>query len=190
MPDDFLSDRKSALEDSFFRRRDAELLEQMKKQMSSASQRDALAAASGISDETMLDRLIGLKLNAETVAALSLVPLVQVAWSDEKLEAAEKDAILKAATESGLGKDSAAYKSLLGWLDAAPEPELFTAWTDYVQELSKTMSAEDCAALRDGLIARAEQVATAAGGFLGLGSKVTESEQTVIDQLKSAFQTA
>jgi len=190
MSDDFLSDRKSALEESFFRRRDAELLEQMKKQLSSDSQRDALAAASGISDDAMLDRLIELKLNAETVAALSLVPLVQVAWSDDRLEASEKEAVLTAATESGIGKDSAAYKSLLGWLESAPEPDLMKAWADYVQSLSKTISAADCDALRDGLLARAEAVAKAAGGILGLGNKVSDSEQAVIDQLKSAFQSA
>ena len=187
MSEDFLSDRRSALEESFFRRRDAELVEQMKKQMSSDSQRDALAAASGIADDKMLDQLAALNLTGDTVAALSLVPLVQVAWADDKLEPGERDAVLKAATEAGLGKDSAAYKLLLGWLDSQPEPELFSAWSEYVQELVKTIAAEEADSLREGLISRAEDVAKAAGGILGLGNKVSEAEQAVIDQLKSAF---
>ena len=140
MSDDFLADRRSALEDAFFRRRDAELVEQMKQQMSEDSQRDALAESSGITDEKLLDRFVEMKLNSDTVAALSLVPLVQVAWADNKLESAERDAILSAAVESGIGKDKPAYKLLLSWLESAPESDVVSAWSDYVQALSKTLS--------------------------------------------------
>ena len=113
MSEDFLSKRGAALEESFFRRRDAELLEEMKKSMATDSQRDALIKSSGISDNALLDRFIELKLSADTVAALSLVPLIQVAWADNKLESQEREAVLAAAAESGVAKDKPAYKLLL-----------------------------------------------------------------------------
>lgn len=187
MSEDFLSKRRTALEDSFFRRRDAELLEEMKKGMTDDSRRDALAESSGITDEAMLNRFMELKLSADTVAALSLVPLVQVAWADNKLESQERDAILTAASESGVAKDKPAYKLLLSWLESAPEPDMLEAWQDYVKSLGEVMSAEDRASFRDGLLSRVTTIAESTGGILGLGNKVSDSEQAVIDGLMKAF---
>jgi hypothetical protein len=41
--------------------------------------------------------------------------------------------------------------------------------------------------LRDAVLRQAREVAEAAGGFLGLGSKVSASEQAVLDDLARAF---
>jgi hypothetical protein len=186
MSDDFLSPRRKALEESFFRRRDAELLEQMKQQASKDSAIEALAAASGIEDESLLNRLVDLELSADTVAALSLVPLVQVAWADGNLEAKEREAIVAAAVESGIKKDSSSYRMLSQWLATKPEDDLATAWNDYVGELIEAMSSDEVTALRDGLVARAQKVAESAGGILGIG-KVSDAETKAIDALRAAF---
>ena len=187
MSEDFLSKRRTALEDSFFRRRDAKLLEEMKKNMSDDSRRDALAESSGITDEAMLDRFMELNLSADTVAAISLVPLIQVAWADNKLESQEREAILTAAAESGVAKDKPAYKLLMNWLETAPEPDVLEAWTDYVKALGAELSAEDRVSFRDGLLSRLTTIAESTGGILGFGNVVSESEQAVIDSLMKAF---
>jgi len=49
-----------------------------------------------------LDSLIASGISPDTIAAVSLIPLVAVAWADKKLEAKERDAILNAATEAGI----------------------------------------------------------------------------------------
>ena len=187
MSEDFLSKRRTALEDSFFRRRDAQLLEEMKKNMSEDSQREALANSSGITDDALLDRFMELKLTADTVAALSLVPLIKMAWADDKLESQERDAILTAAVESGVAKDKPAYKLLLSWLESQPEPDVFDAWKDYVKSMGEVLSDEDRASVRDGILARVTRIAESTGGILGIGNKVSESEQAVVDSLKEAF---
>ena len=183
-----LDERRMVLEESFFRRRNADLMEQLRKQVVLEAKRAELAMVSGIHDQKLLDRLINLKMSSGTVAALALVPMVRIAWADGKLDDAERDAILKSAVASGLNKDSAGYHWLVTWLQQAPESELIEAWTGYVTALKETLSPEDRSALKVGLVDRARQVAEAAGGFLGLGNKISTEEQAVLNQLEAAFQ--
>ena len=44
--------------------------------------REALAAATGFTDEALLNELIDSGITATTLVALAMVPLVMVAWSD------------------------------------------------------------------------------------------------------------
>jgi len=60
-----------------------------------------LAEASGLTDIDLVDRLVGLGIRASTLAALTLVPLIEVAWADDRMEAKERDAILAAAAATG-----------------------------------------------------------------------------------------
>ena len=48
------------------------------------------------------------------------------------------------------------------------------------------MSAEAYERLRDNLVQRAQDVATSAGGILGIGS-ISETEKAVIAEVKAAF---
>ena len=52
--------------------------------------------------------------------------------------------------------------------------------------LSEHMSPAEVEALRAGLVERAQGVASASGGFLGVG-KVSSAEADMIRQLESAF---
>ena len=188
MSEDFLSERRKALEDSFFHKKDAELVRQLQQTVITEMKRKELAAVSGITDVALLDRLIRLNLAADTVAALTLVPLVRVAWADGKLDEAERAAILKAAANAGFEKGSAGFACLTAWLDEMPGSQLTAAWSDYVKALAPTLSEDDRQALRDGIVGQARIVAEAAGGFLGLGNKVSETEQAEINRIVAVFQ--
>ena len=61
------------------------------------------------------------------------------------------------------------------------------AWKEYVRALGATLDAESQARLRQGIMGRAEGVAKAAGGILGLGNKVSVAEQACLDDLATAF---
>ena len=78
-----------ALEDAFFTKENARLLEQLKEKQ----KREALREVVQIKDETFLDRLIELGIGPETVLALTLVPLIAVAWADGTLDSRERDAV-------------------------------------------------------------------------------------------------
>lgn len=186
MTEGFLDDRRRALEDSFFHKRNGELIKELRVQMEREAQRKKLSAVSGLSNNELLDRFISLKMEADTVAALSLVPLVRVAWADDQLEKKELEAILSAALSSGITKGSASYRCLESWLDQKPDDELNEAWLLYVKELTKSLSSVDKEIMKNGLLERARKVAQAAGGVLGVGA-ISAAEQAVLDELATAF---
>lgn len=185
MAADLLKDRKDALENEFFVRENAKKVEELRVKLAVGASRDALAATSGISDDAALDALLEVGVTAETFAALALVPLVAVAWADGKLDAAEREAIGRAAEEAKLSDE---HRGLLEeWLDAAPGAGLLDAWKAYIEELRGGLDPEACAALRSQILGGARRVAESAGGFLGLGNKVSDSEAAVLAELEACF---
>ncbi|MFT5524400.1 MAG: tellurite resistance protein, partial [Pirellulaceae bacterium] len=112
MSSDFLGDRRQALENSFFAKKNAELLDQLRDQMQTESKRQAISDASGITDEVVLDELLAIGMDGQTVAALSLVPLVEVAWADGSIAADERAALNSACEEIGIKKGSPAFALL------------------------------------------------------------------------------
>lgn len=178
------------LEDAFFLKEDKKLIEKYKqlKQMEETKQR--LAEISGIKDEAILKKLVELKIHAETVASLALVPLVEVAWADGNVDGSEKKAILMAVEKSNVAKDSVEYQLMERWLSHKPDASLLDAWVHYIQGLSGQCTPAEVRELKEELLSRARSVAEAAGGFLGLGSKISAAEQSVLQKLESAFQGA
>jgi hypothetical protein len=179
--------RRKGLEDEFFHREDQKLRDRLREAKAAAAARDSLATATGITNPAVLDRLMQLGIGADTVAALSIVPLVEVAWADGSLDAKEREAVLAAARQSGFAPDSVEHAMLATWLDRRPEPRLLTAWTELVQGMSEQLSQEETAKLRSHLLDRARAVARASGGVLGLGSKVSSAEAAMLSQLERAF---
>jgi hypothetical protein len=118
------------------------------------------------------------------VAALSVVPLAEVAWADGTLDAKERRAIMDHAR---IDRDSNAGALLEAWLDRRPEPTLLTAWTHLVQGMCEQLDAEGCARLKAGLLERAAAVAAASGGLFGVGSKISRSEAAMLAKLEAAF---
>lgn len=185
MSSDALDKRRNALEHEFFSRQNNAAIEAMKEQNAAKVRRDALAEASGISDSGVLQTLDASGIAAETLTALSLVPLVAVAWADGTLDAQERAAIEKAAAESGVSGN--ASELLASWLSEPPAPSLLAAWKEYVQGLKEALDADAYDALRTRILSHASAVSAAAGGFLGLGNKTSAAEAKVITDLTASF---
>jgi hypothetical protein len=185
--DPLLGDRRRALEEEFFARENEKLRQQLRAKMESQAHREGLAKASGISHPDVLDHLVMLGLDAQTVIALGLVPLIDVAWADGKMAERERLAVLSAAREKGIDDASPAGLLLASWLSAPPPPKLREVWIDYVRALCRELSPLERGELRDDLLGRARAIAESAGGFLGLGSKVSPEEQQELARLEAAF---
>ena len=145
-----LRDRGRDLEDEFFRREDQRLIELKAVETT----REALAKASGITRPAVLDKLVALGIRAETVTALFMVPLVEVAWAEGTLDAKERRAILDRTGDSGVARGSAEYALLDVWLDRRPDPKLLTAWTHLVQGMCEQLGPDGAAHLNAGLLER------------------------------------
>jgi tellurite resistance protein len=184
---EILRDRGRSLEDEFFRREDQRLRARLSELKAVETTRAALAEASGITEPAVLDALLVLGIRAETIAALSVVPLVEVAWADGSLDAKERGAILEGARQSGIVPGSTAHALLEPWLERRPDPKLLTAWIQLVRDIRDRLGADEAARLKSGLLDQARAVASASGGVLGLGAKVSGAEAAVLARLESAF---
>lgn len=182
-----LRDRGRDLEDEFFRREDQRLIERLNELKAVETTREALAKASGITKPAVLDKLVALGIRAETVTALFMVPLVEVAWADGTLDAKERRAILDRTGDSGVARGSAEYALLEAWLDRRPDPKLLTAWTHLVQGMCEQLGPDEAARLKAGLLERARAVAGVSGGVFGIGSKVSNTEAAILAQIEAAF---
>jgi hypothetical protein len=187
MSDEYLGDRRKALEDSFFAKENERALARIREAKQAEATKEGLRAASGIADDSVLDELVELGFNADTIAALSLYPMIAVAWADRVVKATERRAILDAAHDAGLDRGNVAYDVLESWLEKRPGVEVDTAWCDVASSLAKSLDADSIAKLKQQVLGRAHEVAVAAGGFLGLGNKVSAAERAVLDQLEAAF---
>ena len=83
---------------------------------------------------------------------------------------------------------SSTHKLLEAWISEELPGEVVTAWRDYMQALLPTLSSGHRDKLRSEVLGRAADVASATGGILGLGNKISSSEQAVIDDLSSVFE--
>lgn len=182
-----LHDRRRALENSFFAARDDELLAALRSKAESEAQLEQLAIASGIEDPEVLEELLAAGVQAETMTALTLIPLVQVAWADDSMEDREKEAILAAAADEGLDQQDPSYQLLEQWLSVGTPPSLLDSWEEYISTLVSSLSESASENLKQNTLSRSRRVAEAAGGFLGMGNKVSHQEQLVLDRLEAAF---
>ena len=187
MNKDFLREREHALEEAFFAEQDRALLRRLKEADEKKSKKAALSTASGITDDAVLERLVALGLDGATVAALSLAPIVLVAWADGGLDDKERQAALSAAAEVGVEKGSPSYQLFERWLSTKPPPQLLAAWTDYVRAISPTLPEQRRQQLKTDLLGRARKVAEAGGGLLGFGWKTTPAEDDLLARLGKAF---
>ena len=181
-----LGDRGRTLEDEFFRKEDQRFIQRLRELQEKAASLESLGKASGIKNEAILEKLLQLGVKAETVAALALVPLVEVAWADGAIDERERQEILARAGTSGLAAGSPSQALLQTWLERRPEPKLLSAWIQMVKGLSEHMTPEQVRVLRADLIERARAIASASGGLLGVG-KVSAAETDMIKRLEAAF---
>lgn len=181
-----LDERRQALEEAFYRKQDEALRSQIRTAREHASAREALAAQSPRAEAVLLDRLVELGIRVESLAALMLVPLVEVAWADGTMDPREREAVLNAALASGVEPGSPSHALLESWTQERPPSALYESWKEYVASLCHELSADHRWHLEEQLLGRARSVARAAGGFLGV-AKVSKPEEEVIARLEQAF---
>jgi len=179
--------QQSILIDAVFHNREKYLFEAFRERLDQLERRQQLVHVSGIRDEAVLDRLLGLGITAESLAALGLVPLFAVAWADGEVAVKERERIVAMAQAAGIEPHNGRYALLEYWLKRRPASEMVAAWRDYIKQLRDRMSAEDLETLRREILERAGEVARASGGVLGFGERVSPAEQAVLAQLEQAF---
>lgn len=175
------------LEERFFSELDQQLLSKLRNAQATTETAASIMQITGITDEKLAQEIASVGVTPETLTAFRLVPLVAVAWADDRLEPAERDEVLAAAEKSGIRDGDAAMEILKVWLTRRPTSDLFTAWCDYSKSLSMSLNGELRAVLKKEVMAQVHAVARSAGGVLGIGSE-SAAEKSVIARVETALQ--
>jgi hypothetical protein len=163
------------------------LLEKLREIKRIEEARKAISEISGVTAQKNLDRMMELGITPETAAMLALVPLIEVAWADGRMDVEERKAILDLVSQGGLTRGSPNYELLDHWLARKPAPELLEAWTHYVEGLCEQMTAEERDRFEQWVLDRTRTIAESVGGFLGLTSPISEAERQMIQKLRAAI---
>jgi len=184
---DLLQERKRALEEEHFRKLNEALIDHMRQERREAAESARLQGATGVADPILLDELVHFGFTPETLPALSVVPLVEVAWTDGKVDDYERRAIHADAAVGAMDPAGASAAMVYGWLVERPAGGVFRLWWEFTHAACKGLAAEERAALEAEMLARATAVARASGGFLGIGSPTSAEEHVTLDRIKAAY---
>ena len=182
-----LEARERAFEAEYFARKDAELIDKLKGVFNKKVTKDEIRETTGVTDEMLLDRLVELNLCGESMAAFNLLPIIEVAWADGKVDDREVAAVLQAAEKQGLQPGSKAYDMLETRLREGPSKEARKAWFHYAAELRKVLSPKELEQFRKDLVDICWHVAETSGGFLNIAFKVSPNERKVIEAVEKAL---
>ena len=185
---DLFDDRKKALEEQYFRKKEQELMEKLKQRARAKAEREGLAEAAGVTNEQILEAFREMGLDRETVALLHFIPLLEVAWSDGAVSAKERAGILEMARARGIMDGSPAHRKLLGWLGNRPDSVLFGRARTVMHDLLAFMTEDKRQVASRVLIAACEEIAAASGGILGLGTRTSAEERAVIERVAAEIQ--
>ena len=176
---DIIQERGRSLEDDYFRKKDRELVEKIQRAAAAEQARAEIGKATGLSDPALADELLALGFTADTVSLLPLVPIVQMAWAEGGVSAAERDLIVQFARRRGIADGSAADAQLSAWMSARPSDEVFAR----AGRLIRAMLDSGGAGLNaDDLVSYCESIASASGGVFGIG-KISADERKLLSSI-------
>lgn len=181
--------REHSLENQFFYQADQKLLEKIRQKELEKEGRETLARVTGIRNAEVIEELLQSGISTESLVALSVVPLVFLAWADRVVTVEERDAILEAALVHGMEPDSASHQLLSQWLDRPPKESLFEAWRHYIHKLPSFLEPDEFENLRFDIVERARKVIHASGELLKVDS-VSSAQKTMLAHIESAFVSA
>lgn len=185
---DFLDDRRRASEDDYFRKKDRELVEKMRAAAAADRAKSELSARTGLSDPALVAELGALGFTPETVSVLPLVPIVEMAWAEGGVTAAERTLLVTLARGRGIAEGSLADQQLSDWLARPPSPAVFERATRLIRAMLDTGSPAGGKLSADELIKYSENIAAASGGILGIG-KVSSEERATLARIVAALKT-
>jgi hypothetical protein len=184
---DAFEKRGASFEETYFRKKDADLVEKLRKVFQTKHDRDELRRITGITSDEVLDRMMAVNVRGEMLTAFKLLPLVEIAWADGVCDKREAEAVLHAAVKHGIAADSAALQQIKAWLERGPDPEARKAWKMYAAELSRTLTPAQLKTFREDLLKTARDIASLSGGILSTFFTVSANEQAIIEKINEAL---
>lgn len=145
-----------------------------------------------MNEAEILEGLHSLGIGAANHRLVLLLPLVQVAWADDAVQAGERRAILDVAQRAGL-VDSEAFATVESWLTTRPSAEELALGRRLLVALAHRqvgLGAEVGPADLTRVQRLSEEVARSAGGLFGLAFSVSAEERSALAEIEASVQEA
>lgn len=184
---DAFADRGRALEEEYFRKREQELVEKLRRRAAAEAARQQLSDQAGVADEEILRDLQDLGYTPETVSLLHLVPLVQIAWAEAGVSARERELIVEAARARGIEAGTPADGQLTEWLTTRPSEQMFEQNLRAIRAILESLPEAEREASRGDLLSTATAIAKASGGVLGFRA-VSPEERAVLSRISQELE--
>ncbi len=169
------NDRARLAEDDYFRRRDAELIEQARLARQQATldslaaiEARALADALGARDDRLVGALHAAGFRAGNAALLDWLPAIDVAWVDS-VDVRERHE-LRTHIAADPRADAASIALMTEFLFIQPSPELMDAAREVLRHQLAALEPAARHARLDTILERCESVAEASGGVWIVGA--------------------
>jgi tellurite resistance protein len=168
-------------EEAYFKRREIEQRRKLREKLDAAAhelaEKHAIAHSVATSDMSLAERIKALGFSGATARVFDLLPLVHVAWADGTVHKNERAEILGVLEARGIAPGSEGFQLVESLLEERPSDDYMSESLAVLKELVGQGGA------RADLVGLCEQVAAAAGGFLGLGGKVSGEERALIEEI-------
>jgi hypothetical protein len=189
---DIFKEREKGLEEEFFRKSDAKLIEKMREKAQLDEVAAELAKVLQVENPELVRRVIDLGIPRGTGAAFLLAPLVQVAWAEGKVTDRERETVLRLAAHRGVEKGSPSEAQLLGWLDRRPSETLFATALEAIRAGLSHLGPDEREERIEAYGRACREVSEASGGLakaLG-GSGTSSEEKSVLNSVVTALRSS
>jgi len=180
---DVTKDIRRNREDQYFLKQEQIRIEEMRRQSAREAETLRLMEASGIRDQELVRELSAAGFDIDTFRVLYLVPLIQVAWSDGGVSPSERDKVLEIAGLHGIKAGGAAHQRLRAWLSERPSHRFFETCLRGIKAMLGDRPSSEAQALHRDLVWYCTQIASASGGVLGLGARISREEEMMLTRL-------
>ncbi len=141
-----------------------------------------IAATTGTNDLELADRISKLGFDGDSARVFDLLPLIHVAWADGTIQKGERAAILRVLEARGVEPGSEAFTIVESLLEERPTDAFMNESLAVLRELVAHTDNRS-----KSILDLCVEVASSAGGFLGLGAKVSDDEREVILEVAASL---
>lgn len=186
--DNPLGQRGRALEDAYFRKKDQELVEKLRRAAAVEQAQRDMSQKVGFDDPEIIQELQALGFTPDTVSLLPFLPLIQIAWAEGGVTDGERELILRLARTRGIAEGSPADRQLAEWLRHRPDPQVFAHAARLTHALLAAPTPGESLLTADDIVKYAEDIAAASGGVLGM-KKISAEERALLAAIAAELKT-
>jgi hypothetical protein len=181
-----MTDAKLTPEEQWFLEKEAHrrerLRDELERKATEEQRKREIAGTLGTDNQAVVERIAALGLDGKVVRVLHLLPMVKVAWADGAVSISERRTILEAVEANGIAPGSEAAIFITSLLESRPSETLLNEILAIVKDILAVQGLK-----ANSLLEACQHVATASGGLLGLGNKVSDEEAEAIHKVAKAL---